>query len=104
MSRSIVAAWLAAVGTCCCRVRRRTTPKDGRPWPCRSTISPSCPAQLTVKVGTDRHLDQSTTTFRTPCRRAPAFRSKAMDTDDNLLVHVHGSWRLQVFLFACIRI
>jgi len=57
------------------------------------------PAQLTVKVGTNSQMDQPDDIPHTVVS-AGKFRSKTMDTDRQLLVHVHDSGRLQVFLFA----
>ena len=57
------------------------------------------PAELTVKVGTTvtwTNHDDIPHTVVSPGK----FRSKAMDTDNTLLVHLHRCGRIQVFLFA----
>ena len=57
------------------------------------------PAQLTVKVGTTvtwKNRDDIPHTVVS----AGKFKSKALDTDDSYLVHLHDSGRIHVFLFA----
>ncbi len=57
------------------------------------------PAQLTVKVGTTVTWTNRDDIPHTVVS-AGKFRSKAMDTDDRLLVHLHQCRRLQIFLLA----